>query len=140
MANEGSPLSNINVNHVTERLQQIREGQVKLFVQNGAAEWVPAQAASEQALPFSEQSSGGITISTATITQLSPDLPVDAAILQASNNNAGLIYFGGSSFTRDTAFELPPGATVKVAVANLNQIYVLADSVGDKMKYLAGVR
>lgn len=140
MANEGSSLSNLNVNHVTERVQNIREGQVKLFVQDASGEWVAARAASEQLLPFATPTIGGVAISTGAATQVAEDVPADVVMLQASNLNTGLIYIGEESLARGTAFELPPGATITLAISNLNQIYALADETGDKLKYIIGVR
>jgi hypothetical protein len=66
-----------------------------------------------------------------------PNIPIKAASIEAFAANALPVYIGPAGITVATARELAPGATIDVALTNLNQLYVIAAAVGNVISYLA---
>ena len=68
-------------------------------------------------------------------------LAATACTLQAPDTNSGIIYVGDSAVTNASGakagIELPAGSGLSnISVANLNLLYVAADTAGDDVKYI----
>ena len=140
MSNNGSPNALLSVINDVERVNIIKEGQIKTFVKDtDTGDWVAAENVPELPGPYGSVVTGGITVADS-VAQLS-SVPVDGVELQASSNNSGIIYIGASSsLTSSNGYELPPGGVKYFPISNLNMLYAMADVNGDKLKYVGVVR
>lgn len=135
MANAGSPISAANVVNYGELIWMIREGQIKTFLYDPEnADWVRAPlrpAVSQSPTGFG---SGSIEVSNVSITNL-PDVQVCSVTLKARSTNTGSVYIGGNNVSNVSGYELRAGDSLKVSIDNLNKIFVVGTSIGDRLDY-----
>jgi|Deesub1362A_J573_1020465.scaffolds.fasta_scaffold00385_18 hypothetical protein len=84
---------------------------------------------------------GQVEVSSSGVTQL-PSQAIPAGfkvVIKALSTNNGKIYIGDSSVTTSNGFELTAGEWVTLAIDNLNRIYAIADSSGQKLCWIVEV-
>lgn len=84
--------------------------------------------------PLSTIYSGSIT-STTTKQPLPAQVLLGFLTVEALSTNTASLFVGNSSVTTSSGYELPPGASVSVPVANADELYVVG---AGQLNYIAG--
>lgn len=132
--NEGSSTAAAEVINSVERIELIREGQVKEFVYNGSA-WVRKPLVSPPSAPLTAIAHNVLTVSNTMITAF-PSQACNTVVLKASRNNTGVIYIGGSGVSDVNGYELEPSEAITLNIANVNLLSAIAEVNGEKVKWL----
>lgn len=61
---------------------------------------------------------------------------VDGLTVTAPSTNTALVYIGGSDLTASNGYQVPPGATVQMAIDNPKMLWVLCQNGSDVLNGL----
>jgi hypothetical protein len=134
MANEGSSTAAAEIVNTLERLELIREGQVKEFVYNGVT-WVRKPLVPYPPLPLTAIAHGVLTVAGGSIVPF-PAQPCNTVVLKASRDNIGVIYIGSPTVSDLNGYELEPSEAISLNISNVNLLSAVAEVAGEKVKWL----
>ncbi len=138
MVNNGSSVSATQVVNFEERLQTIREGQIKMYAYDAVGGvWArsplvpyppsPLTSVFHNVLPLPDHTAPAVQF---------PSRTCNTAIIRASGNNADVVYLGGNLVSDVNGYELEPGEAVIVCVSNLNLLYAIPTVDNDSLRWL----
>ncbi len=81
-------------------------------------------------LQFAPQNIDAGQIAVTTAAQQGPNAPAGHIVLTAASANTAPISIGGAGVTATTGLLLPPGASVTIALQNLNRLYFISTAAG----------
>jgi len=134
MVNYGSSVAAAEVINFVERLELIREGQIKNYLYDGAT-WVRSPLIPLPPAPLTTVSQGAIAVSNIAITPF-PATVCNTVMIKASRDNTGLIYIGGAGVTNVNGYELEPSESIVINVVNLNLLFATADVLNERVRWL----
>jgi hypothetical protein len=136
MVNEGSSAAAAEVVNFVERLELIREGQMKNYLYDSATlSWVRAPLVPPASAPMGSILQGAVTLSNIAATQF-PAQACNTILIKASRDNTGVVYIGGAGVSNLNGYELEPSESIEVNVSNANLIYAISEVLSEKVRWL----
>lgn len=134
MTNQGSSFAAAEVINFLERLELIREGQIKNYLYDGAT-WVRSPLVPSPPAPLTLVSQGAVTVSNVAITPF-PAAVCNTIMVKASRDNTGVIYIGGAGVSNTNGYELEPSESIVINIINLNLLFAVAEVLNEKVRWM----
>lgn len=134
MGNQGSSIAAAEVINFVERLELIREGQVKNYLFNGAT-WVRAPLVPNPPAPMTAVIQGVVPVSNVMTTPF-PAQACNSVMLKASRDNVGVIYVGGAGVSNLNGYELEPSESIVMNISNVNLLFAVSEILGENVRWL----
>jgi hypothetical protein len=136
MSNQGSSVAAMEVVNFLERLELIREGQIKPYLYDSTtATWVKAPLVPRPSAPLTTLAHGAVAVSNVAITSF-PDQACNTVLLKASRDNTGIIYIGGAAVSNLTGYELEPSESITLNISNVNLLSAVSEVLNEKVRWM----
>jgi len=134
MANNGSSSAALEVTNIVERVELIREGQMKNYVYNGTT-WVRAPLVPQPPAPLTSVIQGVLTVSNVALTPF-PAQACNSVLIKAARDNTGVIYVGGAGVSNVNGYELEPSESIVMNISNVNLLNAIAEVLNEKIRWM----
>ncbi len=133
MVNLGSPLSMQEVVNTVETILTIREGQIRVYAQDGeTGNWIPQTSVPQMSAPATQFDVTTESIQAGSAIQLQ-SRECTRCTLIAHRDNVGLIWIGGDSVSNANGIPLEPGQSQELAIGNVDLVFAVSESNDDKL-------
>jgi hypothetical protein len=134
MTNGGSSSAALEVTNIVERVELLREGQIKNFVYDGTT-WVRAPLVPYPSAPMTSVIQGVVTVSNVTLTPF-PSQACNSVLIKGARDNTGVIYVGGAGVSNLNGYELEPSESIVMNISNVNLLNAVAEVLNEKVRWL----
>jgi len=134
MTNSGSSSAALEVTNIVERVELLREGQMKNFVYNGTT-WVKAPLVPYPPAPLTSVIQGVLAVSNIAVTPF-PAQACNSVLIKASRDNTGIIYVGGAGVSNLNGYELEPSESIVMNISNVNLLNAVAEVLNEKIRWM----
>lgn len=134
MVNNGSPVASMTVVNATERVIEIKEGEIKGYVENSEGMWVPQGEIPKLPIPPTVFSTNSIPLSISSAIHL-PSIPALKVWIKSPKSNTGIIYIGDITVDVDRGYPLSAGEELVIEIDNLAKIYAIPTVDEEKLVF-----